>query len=94
MAIMSGCDYLPSVPGVGCKTAHRSLSPFTTEWEFRLIARKHRLMRRYRCARKAIQAMRLDAKLVVPRNYDKEFERADFTFQHQIVYDVRSETLA
>lgn len=49
-------------------------------------------MRRYRDPKKVIQALRLDAKYTVPRNYHKEFDRADSTFQHQCVYDVSLRT--
>jgi exonuclease-1 len=28
MAILSGCDYLPSIPGVGLKKAHRLMRKY------------------------------------------------------------------
>ncbi|KAK1924562.1 PIN domain-like protein [Papiliotrema laurentii] len=30
MAMLSGCDYLPSIPGIGVKTAHRMLRKYKT----------------------------------------------------------------
>lgn len=30
MAMLSGCDYLPSIPGIGLKKAHRMLRRYKT----------------------------------------------------------------
>ena len=67
MAILSGCDYLDSIQGLGIKTSHR-------------------LMRKYKTADKVIKFLRLEGQLRVPRNYDTEFRRAEWTFLHQRVF--------
>lgn len=36
MAMLSGCDYLPSIPGIGLKKAHRMLKRFKTVDKVRL----------------------------------------------------------
>ena len=67
--ILSGCDYLDSMKGVGFKKAHRLV---------------------YECADDNIQnilkKVRREGKLLVPFDYEKNFEKAFLTFKFQLVY--------
>ncbi|KOS15099.1 exo1-exonuclease which interacts with msh2p [Malassezia pachydermatis] len=72
MAILSGCDYLPSIVGMGLKNAHR-------------------LLRKYDSIHQVLRALRLEGKMTVPPSYAEDFERAEFTFAHQRVWDPRGE---
>lgn len=71
MCILSGCDYLPSLPGMGLKTAHK-------------------LLQKYKTADKVIQFIRFEGKIPVPADYELDFNRAEFTFLYQRVYDMDS----
>lgn len=67
MCIISGCDYLPSVKGIGIKT---SLKYFK---ELNSIQRVlHRIQFRHS----------------MPKDYKEAFERANYAFLHQWVYDM------
>lgn len=57
------------------------------------IKTAHQLLRKYKSAKKAIQSVRLNAKLTVPRDYERLFSRADLTFQYQCVYDPLQQSL-
>lgn len=70
MAILSGCDYLPSITGMGLKNAHKFL-------------------RKYESVEKVLRALRLEGKWRIPPTYAADFERAEFTFAHQRVFDPR-----
>lgn len=72
MAILSGCDYLPSITGMGLRSAHR-------------------LLRKYATVERLLQSLRLEGKWQVPPTYADAFTRADFTFQHQRVWDPRGD---
>lgn len=67
MAILSGCDYLENIHGLGLKKAHM-------------------LMRKYKTAEKVIRFLHLDGQYRIPRDYEKEFKRAELTFIHQRVF--------
>ena len=56
--ILSGCDYLPNIPGIGIKTACL-------------------LLRKWRTAARAVKAVALEGKKLVPVGYMKQFERAE-----------------
>ncbi|BFZ56805.1 Rad2 nuclease [Savitreella phatthalungensis] len=74
MAILSGCDYLDSIPGMGLKRAHR-------------------IVKKYRDMSGVMRAVRMDAGLRVPSDYDRAFALADLTFRHQRVYCPRLKAL-
>lgn len=89
MAILSGCDYLDSIPGLGLKTAYRLLRKYKTAEKVRmpptfllLITRADELFRS-----QVVQFVRLEGQLTVPRDYLAEFRRAELTFLHQHVFD-------
>ncbi|WVF72498.1 hypothetical protein IAT40_007314 [Kwoniella sp. CBS 6097] len=67
MAMLSGCDYLDSIPGIGLKTAHR-------------------LLRRFNTVEKLLQHVRMEGTLIVPPNYQVDFNQAELAFIHQRVY--------
>ncbi|KAG9032667.1 Rad2 nuclease [Tulasnella sp. JGI-2019a] len=74
MAILSGCDYLPSVVGLGIKTAHKYL-------------------RKYKTVEKVLQFIRLESNMKVPPGYLNALRQAELPFQHQRVYDPRTQRL-
>lgn len=46
----------------------------------------HRYVSRFEQLPRILQAMRMDGKLV-PSNYEEQFLKAEFTFNHQTVYN-------
>ena len=68
MAVLAGCDYLPSLPQLGIKKAH-TLIKTAKDW--------HR----------AIKKVRLEGKMRVYDEYERDFECALLCFQHQRVWD-------
>lgn len=89
MAILSGCDYLESIPGVGLKTAYRLMRKYKTAEKVRcLIASTSRPLSDPLVPRhQVIQYLRLEGQLKVPKTYPAEFKRAELTFLHQRVWD-------
>lgn len=90
MAILSGCDYLESIQGVGLKTAYRLLRKYKTAEKVRLsllsfFLPPHR--RAHPPLPQVIQFIRLEGQLRVPRSYPDDFKRAELTFLHQRVWD-------
>lgn len=67
MAILSGCDYLPSIPGVGLKTACQ-------------------LLRKWKTAKRVVDALTLEGKKPIPRDYWENYLLADKCFQHQRIF--------
>ncbi|KAI8873909.1 putative exonuclease [Ramicandelaber brevisporus] len=78
MCILSGCDYLPNIPGIGLKRAHGLMIKFG--WNV------NRIVGELSSAKKTAQH--------VPINYLDEFDRAELTFLHQRVYDPFAQDLA
>ncbi|GAQ78461.1 putative DNA repair protein XPGC [Klebsormidium nitens] len=74
MCILAGCDFLPSIPGIG-------------------ISKAHAVVNKYRNVDRALSRLKLDAKLVVPPGYAREYARARATFAHARVYDPASKRL-
>ncbi|KAF5296924.1 hypothetical protein FQA39_LY12281 [Lamprigera yunnana] len=73
MCIMSGCDYLDSLPGIGLKRAHKAISMTHDSNIYTLLRRlPHYLNLK---------------KLIVTDEYIENFKLADATVMHQIVYD-------
>ncbi|RUS76102.1 hypothetical protein EGW08_016133 [Elysia chlorotica] len=72
MCILSGCDYLPSLPGIGLVKACKVLKT-ARQQELRLLLKK---LPTY-----------LKMNLVVTEEYVEKFIRADNTFLYQLVYD-------
>lgn len=96
MAILSGCDYLVNIPGLGIKKAHGLMRKYKSaeKVEIEHVRRlwQQRLML---CdlSPKAIRFLRLDGQFNVPQNYEKEFKRADLTFLYQRVFDPETQRL-
>jgi exonuclease 1 len=84
MAILSGCDYLASVNGVGLITAYRLLRKFNKNIQrvcpFGLVD-------------KVIQSLRMQVGTRVPQDYMDSFRRANLTFKHQRVFCPAKECL-
>ncbi|XP_068681697.1 exonuclease 1-like [Montipora foliosa] len=74
MCILSGCDYLPSIKGIGL---HKAI----------------KLLRKSSTIDKVIKSLRLDAKMHVPADYEKNFKQADETYLYQLVFDPVSRNL-
>ncbi|TPX38893.1 hypothetical protein SeMB42_g06558 [Synchytrium endobioticum] len=72
MCILSGCDYLESLPGMGLKTAQKKLLNFENGYQF---------------LRNCINLGPALTKVTVPKEYTERFRRADLTFLYQRVYD-------
>jgi exonuclease 1 len=85
MAILSGCDYLVNINGVGLITAHKLLRRFNKNvprvYVFHLALTK------------AIQSLRLQLGTRVPPDYLDSFHRANITFKHQRVFCPEKECL-
>jgi exonuclease-1 len=71
MCILSGCDYLNSIPGIGVKTAMKHLEKTDA----------YSLMKSWKTWGSTIKAPKM------PPNYLESFLLADQTFQFQRVYD-------
>ena len=90
MCILSGCDYLPSLPGIGPKKAMQSMVTF------------HNLHKRTEsgslpssCPPDFYDYLKmlpkyLKTKMVVPDSYFKMFREAELTFLFQLVYDLKA----
>lgn len=81
MCIISGCDYLPSVPGVGLRSA------------FRLFQRHGTADKALRALRLQ-QFGKGRAASQVPPDYEVRFQKAYLTFRHQRVFDPRTQEMA
>ena len=77
MAILSGCDYLESPPGIGIKKAQQLL----------LHTDAHRVIKSWQSWGKTMKAPKL------PNGYLESFIKAELTFQHQRVFDSESAAL-
>jgi len=80
--MLSGCDYLPSIPGIGIKTAHRMLRRFKTVERVSAASldSKHADMQ-------LLQSLRLDGTYTIPPSYQEDFSQAELAFVYQRVYD-------
>ena len=72
MCILSGCDYLPSVKGVGLVKACKALKLSKSKSSYQVAAKLHQYI-------KGLSP--------VDTNYGAEFARADKTFLYQLVFD-------
>lgn len=81
MCILSGCDYLKNIPGVGLQSAKR----------FFLITRQDNLRTLLPKLPMYLKAPKLAGK--VTEDYIKGFLNAESTFKHHIVYDPEKERL-
>lgn len=96
MCILSGCDYLPSLHGIGlgkaCKLLRLAKEPDILK--VRLAQRSHSLNNTfpncaYSCFPQVIRKMAqyLKMNLVIPEQYVEGFVRANNTFLYQLVFD-------
>ena len=85
MAILSGCDYLASINGVGLKTAHRLLRRFNKNVQ--------RVPSPASWLTKVVQSLRMQIGTRVPPDYMDSFHRANLTFKHQRVFCPEKECL-
>ena len=103
MCILSGCDYLPSVKGIGLHKALKLLRKSSSVDKVDALpveSPESSFLRAYSLPwtillyfSQAIRSLRLDAKLQVPADYEKSFKQADETFLYQLVFDPISKKL-
>lgn len=75
--ILSGCDYLGSMKGIGFKKAMKLVEDAGKDDTFM----------------EAMTAIRDEGKIEVPRKYEKKFMKALLTFKFQLVYCPKKHTL-
>ncbi|KAK6631583.1 hypothetical protein RUM44_006112 [Polyplax serrata] len=73
MCILSGCDYLPSLPSVGPATALKFIKLICDKDILEVLPK--------------LPAILNKTKITVSQEYIDGFKIADFTFKHQLVYD-------
>lgn len=93
MAILSGCDYLESIPGLGLKTAHRLMRRYKTAEKVARDTEDIACISILTLASQVIQFIRLEGQLKVSRDYEDQFKRAELTFLHQRVFCPTSKKL-
>lgn len=107
MCILSGCDYLNSVKGMGLITAHKMLKKHSTiEKVLQICLHKWQSSENRIKISKAlsqsfafinllqlISTLRLNTKMIVPKDYEERFKKAEQTFLYQIVFDPKTNTL-
>jgi exonuclease-1 len=74
--ILSGCDYLESIKGIGFKKAHKLVKECCTGGTLNSESDIQRVLK----------FIRREGKLLVPANYEKTFEKALLTFKFQRVF--------
>ncbi|CBJ30602.1 exonuclease [Ectocarpus siliculosus] len=80
LCALSGCDYLPSVHGMGLKKAYRMVSRHK---EASAIAANPAII----WLPKILRAVKFDSAGSFPRGYEADFQRALLTFRHQRAFD-------
>ena len=81
LCILSGCDYLPNVPGMGLRSAYRLLARYRQDPDRALRALR---LQQFGKGSSAAQ---------VPPDYEVKFREAFLTFRHQRVFDPRTRQL-
>ena len=75
MCVLSGCDYLDSLPGIG-------------------IVNAYKIVRDYKSIDSIFdQLEKLFDSSIMPKNYKKNFIKAELTFKHQRVFDIKNQKL-
>ncbi|KAF8663885.1 hypothetical protein HU200_055223 [Digitaria exilis] len=82
MCILSGCDYLPSLPGMGVKRAHALIQKLKC----------HEKVNPVFCVFLVIKHLRYSA-FSVPPLYEENFKKAIWAFKFQRVYDPATEDI-
>jgi hypothetical protein len=91
MCILSGCDYVDSLPGVGLRKVKLFVRSFEKVVE-KLQA--HELIRRHRTLEGVLAALRADPNKPLPEGYEDRVRLADLTFRHQRVWDVANNCIS
>ena len=98
MCILSGCDYLASVPGIGLGKATKLMRKFgqnpqrvCTNFDVLYVIKFFgRFNECILCWLQVIRGLRVENSHV-PKDYDTNFKKAEWTFLYQLVYDPRSQ---
>ena len=75
--IFSGCDYLPSIPGIGLKKSVKLVDQAGKDETFL----------------ECMTILRADRKITIPEKYEKKFMKAFLTFKFQRVYNTQFKKL-
>lgn len=92
MCILSGCDYLPSVPGIGLGKATKLMRKYGQNPErvcgvgVLFSSLVHALCLHFQ----VIRGLKIESSQV-PKDYDVNFKKAEWTFLYQLVFDPRSQ---
>ncbi|OTF77218.1 hypothetical protein BLA29_013084, partial [Euroglyphus maynei] len=84
MCILSGCDYISNIPGVGIGRARKF---FESLIENPTAENIHKILE------KLPTVLNMNGKVKVTNDYIEEFIRASNTFNHQIVYSPQFDQL-
>jgi len=80
MCMLSGCDYLASISGLGLKTAYKLLSRIHGRAEWMSTEDDDYFLKR-------VFALIREEFGQIPEGYERLFRQAELTFEHQRVYD-------
>ena len=107
MCILSGCDYLPSIKGMGLITANKLLRKFSSIPKVRLLyvracyilvlflflPASHIYSYLPNISFQLLQSLRIEGKMRVPGDYEERFDKAEKTFLYQLVFDPTTQNL-
>lgn len=93
MAVLAGCDYAGSLPGMGIKSAFAAVRKYARHGDARRVgALEFTLSPVFGspAALQMLQMLRLKEGRSVSTEFETLFEQALLTFRHQRVYDART----
>ncbi|KAK4395649.1 Exonuclease 1, partial [Sesamum angolense] len=76
MCVMAGCDFLPSVPGIGIAKAYNLVA------KYRNLARIPSHSSEVWCISQALSVLKFEKGKIMPEDYDTAFKEALAVFQH------------
>lgn len=82
--MLSGCDYLPSIPGIGLKKAHAALRRYKTVEK--VSSSGPSAAEGVELIPQVLMQIRLEGAHKVPDNYTDAFNQAELAFMHQRVF--------
>jgi exonuclease-1 len=103
MCILSGCDYLPSINGMGIKNAHKYVGKYKEDMK-RVISLTiyiyiyiymytYMYIHLMKLFGQLFQMLRMEGKFSIPAGYQDKFTQAKLTFLHQRVWDPCAEEI-
>ena len=82
-AVLTGCDYLSNLPGIGIKSAHS----IAVRCESLLTSSGHEDITSDFFATRLVMFIKISGADFIPDEFTQSFKRAIFTFNHQVVFD-------